>query len=82
MEIGIGIAFLFVGLISNLFIVNKLDSFIPALVYVWALYGISVGQQNFFIKITALIFSIVLLLNHVFLRKKIYKKAFKKLLKK
>ncbi len=81
LEIAIGIAFLFMGLIANLFLINKMDAYIPGLVYVWALYGIYAWQSNFYIKITALLFAIVLLLNHIYLRKKIYKKTLKQLFK-
>ena len=81
-EVSVGIWFLFIGFIINLFLLNKMEAFIPTFVFIWWLYGISMGQQNFYIQIASLLFAIVLLLNYIFLRKKAYKKAIKKIFKK
>ncbi len=66
---------LFVGTMIQIAFLNGFKAFIPPFVFIWALWGIYNNQPHISIRLAALLFSIILLVNYIYIRKKAYEKC-------
>ncbi len=74
-QVIIAILGLFVWAMIQVALLNGFKAFLPLFVYVWALWGIYNNQDIVWIKLTALFISIILLLNYIYFRKKVYQRC-------
>lgn len=69
----IALFWLFIWTIVHIILMNGFKAYIPAFVYIWALRGMYYHQHNISIKLATTLFSIILLINFIYLRRKSYK---------
>jgi translocator protein len=66
---------LFVWTMIQIAFLNGFKAFVPVFVFIWALWGIYNNQPHISIRLAALLFSIILLVNYIYIRKKAYEKC-------